>query len=348
MSSAYQLQPIVLGDVATYPLASRKSKVSVSDFAKPVGPNSSVSRFLAALPAILASSDLRAVLAAIQHARRHRRTILWGMGGHVIKTGLGPVIADLMRSGFVSGIAMNGAASIHDFEIALSGQTSEDVEAGLDRGAFGMATETGLFLNQIASTATFSGIGYGEAVGKFLHSRRLAPENAQASVLWNAYRHRIPVTIHLAIGTDIPHMHPAADGAALGAATHHDFRLLCSLVKEMHPAGVYLNWGSAVLLPEIFLKAVSVVRNLRVPLRPITTANFDFIQHYRPLQNVVKRPTANSAKGRGPASKGYAITGHHEILLPLVAAALVSDWPPANRPSSSQARTQKRARSKSK
>jgi len=165
------------------------------------------------------------------------------------------------------------------------------------------------------------------AIGVFCaSSRRLDPRHAQASVLFNAYQRKIPVTIHLAIGTDIPHMHPAADGAALGAASHHDFRLFCSLVKEMHPGGVYLNWGSAVLLPEVFLKAVSVVRNLGVPLESITTANFDFIQYYRPLQNVVRRPTA-VGKGRASAAKGYAITGHHEIMLPLVAAALLSGWP---------------------
>ena len=187
-------------------------------------------------------------------------------------------------------------------------------------------------------------MGYGEAAGKFLAGRKLSPRNAQASVLVNAYIHRIPVTIHLAIGTDIPHMHPAADGAVLGAATHHDFRLFCGLVKEMHPGGVYLNWGSAVLLPEIFLKAVSVVRNLGVLLRPITTANFDFIQHYRPLQNVVKRPTEPSNKGGASGSKGYAITGHHEILFPLVAAALTSGWPR----SPSLALKKKKAASKSK
>jgi hypothetical protein len=331
MNGVYQVQPLTLGDIATYPLSSRKSKVSVADFAKPFSSNASVTKFLESLPRILAAEDLRAVVQAIQQAKRSRKAILWGMGGHVIKTGLGPVIADLMRRGFVSGIAMNGAALIHDFEIALSGQTSEDVEAGLGEGKFGMATETGLFLNQIASTATFSGIGYGEAAGKFLAARNLAKQNAQASVLWNAYRLRIPVTVHLAIGTDISHVHPAADGAALGAASHHDFRLFCGLVKEMHPGGVYLNWGSAVLLPEIFLKAVAVVRNLGVPLRPITTANFDFIQHYRPLQNVVKRPTA-AIRGRAADSKGYAITGHHEILLPLFAAALVSGWPRVPRP----------------
>jgi len=331
MNTVYHVQPLVLGDVATYPLASRKSKVSVADFAKPDSGNAAIARFLDTLPRILAADDVRSVASAIQLAKRHRRTILWGMGGHVIKTGLGPLVVDLMRRGFVSGIAMNGAALIHDFEIALAGQTSEDVETGLNEGKFGMATETGFFLNQIAGTAAFSGIGYGESAGKFLAGRRMLPQNAQASVLLNAYKLRLPVTIHLAIGTDIPHMHPAADGASLGAATHHDFRLFCGLVKGMHPGGVYLNWGSAVLLPEIFLKAVSVVRNLGVRLVPITTANFDFIQHYRPLQNVVKRPTASSNKSGSSHSKGYAITGHHELLFPLVAAALVSGWPRAPR-----------------
>ena len=321
--SDYTLQPVTLGDVTTYPLASRKSKVSVAEFAKPTSANPTLANFLDSLPKLLAAADLGALLAAIHQAKRGRKAILWGTGGHVVKTGLGPLFADLMRRGFVSGIAMNGAALIHDFEIALSGGTSEDVEAGLGEGKFGMATETGLFLNQIASTAAFSGIGYGEAAGKFLAARRLRPQHANASILYNAYKMGIPLTIHLAIGTDIPHMHPAADGAALGAATHHDFRLFCSLVREMHPGGVYLNWGSAVVLPEIFLKAVSVVRNLGVPLRPITTANFDFIQHYRPLQNVVKRPTSKDG-GRASESKGYAITGHHELLFPLVAAALAS------------------------
>src|SRR5712692_6825102 len=268
--SIYSTGPITLTHLHTYPLASRKSKVSVRDFAKPPVTNPSLSKFLASLPNFLAAADLRNLLAAIHAARKQRKAILWGIGGHVIKVGLGPVLIDLIQRGFISAIAMNGAALIHDFEIALAGNTSEDVAA---------------------------------------------------------YNHRIPVTIHVAIGTDIPHMHRAADGAALGAATHLDFRLFCALVEQMHPGGVYLNWGSAVVLPEVFLKAVSVVRNLGVPLRPITTANFDFIQHYRPLQNVVKRPTAPPARGSPPskttASKGYALTGHHEILLPLLAAALV-------------------------
>src|SRR5437763_10258833 len=319
--SNYSIQPLTLGAVHTYPLASRKSKVSIRDFAKPPGTNSSLTKFLDSLPDILAAEDLRNLLSAIHMARKQRKAILWGIGGHVIKVGLGLVLIDLMKRGFVSSIAMNGAALIHDFEIALAGNTSEDVEAGLGEGQFGMAEETGKYLNEIAKLSHRIRIGYGEAAGQFLSSGVIEVKHADFSVLAVAYKHRIPVTIHLAIGTDIPHMHPAANGAALGDATHHDFRLFCALVQQMHPGGVYLNWGSAVLLPEIFLKAISVVRNLGVPLHPITTANFDFIQHYRPLQNVVKRPTASSNK-RPTASKGYAITGHHEILFPLVAAAL--------------------------
>jgi hypothetical protein len=327
--SAYSIQPLTLGGVRTYPLSSRKSKVSIRDFAKPTPGSGSLAKFLDSLPKILAAADLRLLLAAIHRARTQRRAILWGLGGHVIKVGLGPVLIDLMRRGFISGIAMNGAALIHDFEIALAGNTSEDVEAGLGSGQFGMAEETGQYLNEIAKLAVRLRIGYGEAAGQFLSSGILAVEHGDCSVLYRAYKHRIPVTIHLAIGTDIPHMHPASDGAALGAATYRDFRLFCALVKGMHPGGVYLNWGSAVLLPEVFLKAVSVVRNLSIPLRPITTANFDFIQHYRALQNVVKRPTASGRNGRGTASRGFAFTGHHELLLPLVAAALASGWPNA-------------------
>ncbi len=328
--SVYSIQPLTLGAVHTYPLASRKSKVSVRDFAKPPAANGSLLKFLDSLPDILATSDLRHVLSAIHRARKERKAILWGIGGHVIKVGLGPVLIDLMRRGFVSGIAMNGAALIHDFEIALAGNTSEDVEAAIGDGRFGMAEETGEYVNEISKLAARIRIGYGEAAGQFLRSGVIDVPYAESSVLAAAYRHRVPVTIHLAIGTDVPHMHPAADGASLGIATYYDFRLFSALVKEMHPGGVYLNWGSAVLLPEVFLKAVSIVRNLGIPLRPVTTANFDFVQHYRPLQNVVKRPTASAPGSRGVESHGYAITGHHEILLPLVAAALASNWPRAS------------------
>src|ERR1700724_3422337 len=294
--SIYSTAPLQLGAVRTCPLSSRKSKVNVTDFAKPPAANVSISKFMDSLPNFLAAEDLRQLLGAVQGARTGKKTILWGIGGHIIKGGLGPVLIDLIERGFVSGIAMNGAALVHDFEIAIAGNTSEDVDAGINAGQS---------LTTSAAKARY----------------------ASSSVVATAYRHRIPVTVHLAIGADIPHMHPAADGAALGSATYRDFLLFCALVKSMHPGGVYMNWGSAVLLPEIFLKAVSVVRNLGVLLRPITTANFDFIQHYRPLQNVVKRPTLSAGKRRGVESKGYAITGHHELLMPLVAAALASGWP---------------------
>src|SRR5712692_1798245 len=299
--SIYATRPLVLDQIRTYPLASRKSKVTVRDFGRPHRRGAPVGEFLESLPRILAAEDLRAVVAAILRARARRKPALWGLGGHVIKVGLGPVLVDLIRRGFVSGVAMNGAALVHDFEIALVGNTSEDVEASLGGGEFGMAEETGLYLNEIAVGAARSGIGMGEAAGKLLTSGRLRPRFLSASLLAAAFRARVPVTVHLAIGTDIPHMHRSADGAALGASTFTDFRLFCALVKQMHPGGVYLNWGSAVVLPEVFLKAVSVARNLGVPLRPITTANFDFIQHYRPQQNVVKRPTL---PGRGSAGSG--------------------------------------------
>jgi hypothetical protein len=329
--SVYSIRPLTLGGVHTYPLASRKSKVSVRDFAYPLAANSSVTKFLDSLPNILAAENLRLLLGAIHAASKQRKAILWGIGGHIIKVGLGPLFIDLIKRGFVSGIAMNGAALIHDFEIALAGNTSEDVEAGLGEGQFGMATETGQYVNEISKLAQRIRIGYGEAAGQFLSSGVIPVKHANSSILVAAYNHHIPVTVHLAIGTDIPHMHPAAEGAALGVATHLDFRLFCVLVEQMHPGGVYLNWGSAVLLPEVFLKAVSVARNLGVPLRPITTANFDFIQHYRALENVVKRPTASARGGHGPESRGYAITGHHELLLPLVAAALAAGWPKNSR-----------------
>jgi len=325
--SIYEIQPVALGGVKTYPIATRRSKVNVREFARPAGKNLNLKKFLETLPGILAGKDLREVLSAVQQAKARKRAVLWGIGGHVIKVGLGPLLIELMRTGFVSGIAMNGAALIHDFEIALAGQTSEDVDASLGEGKFGMAEETGQGINEIAKLAQRIHIGYGEAAGQYLHSGILTTKHLDASVLVAAYKLRIPVTVHLAIGTDIPHMHPSADGTALGAASFMDFRLFCALVQGMDRGGVYLNWGSAVILPEVFLKAVSVARNAGLRLQPITTANFDFIQHYRPLQNVVKRPTAGIGKKAGESSKGFAITGHHELLLPLVAAALASGWP---------------------
>jgi hypothetical protein len=325
--SIYSIQPLTFSGVRTYPLASRKSKVNVSNFARAVDRRTSLTNFLDSLPRILAAQDLRELLSAIHRARKQKKAILWGLGGHVIKVGLGPILVDLMRRGFISGIAMNGAALIHDFEIAMAGNTSEDVEAALGEGHFGMVEETGTYINEIAKLAYRIRVGYGEAAGQYLTSGILSPKHPESSVLIEAYKRRIPVTVHLAIGTDITHMHPSADGVALGSATFSDFRLFCALVRQMDSGGVFLNWGSAVLLPEIFLKAVSVVRNLGAPLQPITTANFDFIQHYRPVQNVVRRPTAPLSGKKGSNSRGFAITGHHELLLPLVAAALASGWP---------------------
>ena len=329
--SIYEIQPVLLGGVRTYPIATRKSKVNVRDFARPVGKNASVKKFLDSLPSILAAQNLREVLGAVHRAKSRKRAILWGIGGHVIKVGLGPLLIELMRGGFVSGIAMNGAALIHDFEIALAGQTSEDVEASLGEGKFGMAEETGCGINEIAKLAERIHLGYGEAAGQYLQSGILPARHLDMSVLAAAYQLRIPVTVHLAIGTDIPHMHPAADGGALGAASFLDFRLFCALVQKMDGGGVFLNWGSAVILPEVFLKAVSVARNLGTRLQAITTVNFDFIQHYRPLENVVKRPTISAGKRGGEISRGFAITGHHELLMPLVAAGLLAGWPTSAR-----------------
>ncbi|MGB7433920.1 MAG: hypothetical protein WBR26_22325 [Candidatus Acidiferrum sp.] len=325
--SVYPIQPVTLAGVRTYPIATRESKVSVSDLASPTSRGASFTKFLDSLPKTLAAQDLRKLGASIHAARRNKRAILWGIGGHVIKVGLAPVLIDLIEKGFVSGIAMNGAALIHDFELAMAGGTSEDVEAALGKGQFGMAEETGWGINEIAKLGQRIRIGYGEAAGQYLTSGIVEPKYPELSLIVAAYKKRIPLTIHLAIGTDTPHMHPSVDGAALGAASLHDFRLFCALVKQMDSGGVYLNWGSAVLLPEIFLKAVSVIRNLGAPLRSITTANFDFIQHYRPIMNVVKRPTSASNLKKDQASKGFAITGHHEIMLPLLAATLVNGWP---------------------
>jgi hypothetical protein len=242
--------------------------------------------------------------------------VIWGMGGHVIKCGLAPVLIDLMRRGYATAFAMNGAAAVHDFEIAMAGATSEDVEAVLPDGRFGAAEETGRELNQAIVEGDSQDVGIGEALGRRLET--LAdPAHGAHSLLLAAWRRSVPVTVHVAIGCDTPHTHPEADGAAIGRATHLDFRLFCSLVAELDQGGVYINTGSAVLLPEVFLKAVSVVRNLGQPLADFTTANLDFLQHYRPRVNVVERPHAKAG------GRGISLTGHHELMVPLLAAALI-------------------------
>ena len=318
MSSVYDdLKPLDLDGVKTYPLASRNSKVNLNDFARPLIDSASVADFLESLPNVLAVQSLRQLAARMQRARDLQKPIIWGIGGHVIKTGLAPIIIDLMKRGYVTAIAANGSVLVHDSEIALVGSTSEDVDATLSEGVFGGAEETAQLLNGAARHAASNQIGLGEAVGHAL--RALDPKHRAYSLLCNAYASKVPFTAHITIGGDIAHFHRSFDGAALGAATHTDFRLFAEIVRQMDGGGVYLNVGSAVVLPEVFLKCVTLVRNLGHPLNEITTANFDFIQSYRPLTNVVRRPTE---KGAG---RGYSITGHHELNIPLLAALLISN-----------------------
>ena len=301
-----------LSAVRTYPLASRKSKANAVDFAKPFR-GAALRPLLESLPDILAAADFKAVISALKSARDNDRGIVWGLGAHVIKTGLGPVIVDLMERGFVSAVATNGAGVIHDFELALSGATSEDVDEALGPGRFGLAEETGRILNAAINEGVTRGLGLGQAVGRRL--RDMKPQHEQLSVLAAAARLEIPVTVHVAIGTDIIHMHPDASGAALGEGSLRDFRYFVSNVARL-AGGVFLNCGSAVVLPEVFLKAVALARNRGTSLDGLTTVNLDFTRLYRPQTNVVSRPVAG-------IGKGYSLVGHHEIMIPLLAAALI-------------------------
>jgi deoxyhypusine synthase len=314
--SRYKIEPLDLSGIATYPLATRPSKVTADDLARAVKTGDSLKDFFDGLPNILAARELHELAQLIREAKAKRRAIIVGLGGHVIKTGLAPVLIDLLQRGYVTAVAMNGSAMIHDFEIALVGATSEDVDATLGVGSFGMAEETGRIINEATKEGARDQIGLGEAVGR--HVSAMKPTYARQSLLLAAYAAEVPVTVHVAIGTDIVHIHPNADGAAIGQATLHDFRLLCSIVRELDGGGVYLNLGSAVLLPEVFLKTVTVVRNLGFRLADFTTANFDFIQHYRPLTNVVRRPVIGGGRG-------FSFTGHHEIMVPLLAASILAE-----------------------
>jgi hypothetical protein len=311
----FRYEDFDLTAIHTYPLASRVSKANAADFARPCGPGATIGTFLDSLPNMLGAAHFKAVVAAIAAARRRDRGILWGLGAHVIKTGLGPVIVDLMERGFVSGIATNGAAVIHDFEVALVGATSEDVDESLVPGRFGMAEETGRLLNEAIAAGTQSGAGIGQAVTRALATQE--PPFGHLSVLAAAARLNIPITVHVAIGTDVIHMHPRASGAAFGEGSLRDFRHLVANVAQLE-GGVYLNCGSAVVLPEVFLKAVALARNRGLPLTDLTTVNMDFVRLYRPQTNVVTRPTAGTGRG-------YSLVGHHEIMIPLLAAALAAD-----------------------
>lgn len=311
------LKPIDLRGIKTYPLGERPSKVTAAALARVWQKGGAFRDFLASLPDILGAHDLKAVGDAIVAARRAGKPVIVGMGAHVIKVGLSPVVIDLMERGIVTAIAMNGAGPIHDFELAYAGFTSEDVEPMLRTGEFGMAEETGSILNEAIREGAAKGWGFGRAVGERLLA--LNPPHLALSVCAAAVRLHLPVTVHVAVGTDIIHMHPTCDGAAVGQASHYDFRLLTAAVAEMGGGGVYLNVGSAVLLPEVFLKAIAVARNLGHGVKDFTSVNMDFQQHYRPMQNVVIRPVAGGGQG-------YALTGHHEILFPLLAAAVIEGW----------------------
>jgi hypothetical protein len=301
-------EPLSLDGLKTYSLSGRHSKVRAGDFGRAWEKGGSLREFVARLPKFLAGNAFREVVAAWVKARQNGRQVLLGMGAH-------PVIIDLLRQGLLTGLAMNGAGIIHDAEIAMAGCTSEDVDQDLGRGRFGMAQETAAFLNAAISWGAQEGLGLGEAVGRRLLAANFPHQHL--SLLATAAQHGVPVTVHVAVGTDIIHLHPSVDPEALGKTTHLDFRLFAALVSRL-AEGMFINLGSAVILPEVFLKALTLARNLGHPVAPLTTLNLDFIQHYRPLTNVVRRPTA-------AGGKGYALTGHHELFFPLLAAMVLEE-----------------------
>ena len=317
MSRPYQ--PLDPRGAKTYPLGSRPSKVQAADAARPWQAGGSLRAFLEALPSQLAVRDFRAIVGAILAAGRQGRPVILGMGAHAIKVGLSPIIVDLLDRGLVTALALNGAGVVHDVELAVAGFTSEDVEARLAAGEFGMAEETGRIINDAVTAGVSRGLGFGRAVGERLLA--LQPAHLPQSLLAACARLGRPCTVHVAMGTDIVHMHPTCDGGATGEASLRDFRLLAAVVADLNEGGVYLNLGSAVVLPEVFLKALTLARNLGHRVQDFVTVNLDFVQHYRPTQNVVRRPVAQGGKG-------YALTGHHELLLPLLAAALIEGREP--------------------
>ena len=311
-----------LGRVRTVPVAARANKVAPGLLATVPGPDRSFSAFIDALPDVLAARDLRRVVEAVAAAAAARKGVVLLLGGHVIKVGLGPLVNEWVRRGVVTHVAMNGAAAIHDFELAAFGGTSEEVEAGLGDGTFGMAEETGREMNDAVREARERGRGFGEGLADALARRDPVP-GREASVLLACRVAGVPVTVHAAIGAEIIHQHPRADGAALGDTSHRDFRRLAGSLPDLHDGGVVMNWGSAVVMPEVFLKALTIARNLGTG-RPagFLAADFDMVRHYRPLMNVVRRPT----QGGGT---GILLTGHHELLIPLLAWAVLERLPPA-------------------
>jgi len=308
-------KPLSLKKIKTCSLTSRKSKVSHSAIAAPAVKGDTTKTFFRKLPDILAARDFVSVVKSIANAHRNRRPVVLGMGAHPIKAGLSPLIIDLMKRGIITALATNGACIIHDFELAYVGSTSEDVDAELCKGSFGMAGDTGKYLNKAIRDGVRKGYGIGKSVGEMIHRSRFRFKGT--SIFSCAFELGIPATVHVAIGSDIIHMHPEADGSSIGEGSFRDFKLFAAVVSDLE-GGVYINLGSAVIMPEVFLKALTIARNLGNKVENITTVNMDFIQHYRPRENVLRRPTLK----KGAA---YALTGHHEIMFPLLAAALIEE-----------------------
>jgi len=311
MSLKYK--PLLFDRIKTRKLGARKSKVSLEKLGKPFIKKGGFDSFLDSLPDILAASDLKAVVNAVVRAREKHRPVILGMGAHPVKVGLTPVIINLMENNVITAVAMNGACIVHDYELSLTGRTSEDVDAELCRGTFGMAEETGTGLNTAINEGVKKGYGIGRAVGEYILHGKAAYKDL--SILSAASRLDIPATVHVAVGTDIIHMHPQADGPSIGEGSMRDFRLFSAVVSDLR-GGVYINLGSAVIMPEVFLKAVAVTRNLKYNVKDFTTVNMDFIQHYRSRENVLRRPVLSGGRS-------YALTGHHEIMFPLLAAAVM-------------------------
>jgi len=306
-------KPLDFQGLRTYSLFERPSKVSIEDLARPFGAGVSLRAFLEALPKQFAAQDLREIARSLAQATKQKRPIVWAFGAHVIKVGLSPLIIALMEKGLITALATNGASMVHDAELAMAGITSEDVAQALKDGSFGAAKETGELLNRAAQEGRIHGLGY--ALGKLIAESDFAYKDL--SLFAQAYELGIPFTVHVALGTDIVHIHPSADGAAIGEASFYDFRLFCRVVSELE-GGVFFLAGSAVIIPEVFLKALTLVRNLGYKVERFTTVNFDFMRHYRPLTNVVSRPTMSGGRG-------FHITGHHEILIPLLVGAWLEE-----------------------
>jgi hypothetical protein len=305
--------PLDFGSIRTYPIKERPNKVHLDELARVWQRGGSFAQFIDSLPKILVGNDFRAVVEATVTAVRNHRPVVIMMGAHPIKCGLNPVLIDLMHRNVVSALAFNGAGAIHDFELALIGETSEDVQRGLDDGSFGMIDETGKLMNAAFADGVQQGIGAGCALGEAIVKGQFRQK--ELSILHQGVVSNVPVTVHIAIGTDIIHQHPSTDGSVLGEATYLDFQKFASVVAKLE-GGVVLNIGSAVVMPEVFLKALTIARNLGITVDNFTTVNFDMIRHYRPSENVVKRPTHKGGRG-------FYIVGHHELLVPLWAAAVI-------------------------